>query len=147
MLTEADAENATVRDGAPLYDGTERVLRADDPPTVRAAPPRATFPESFAATRAKVKGSSSRASSSPGLCAGLSFFFPGLGHMLSGQGVKGVALIIAAYAAVVYFGLSAFGLPMLIARIVLAVDAHRIAERRRAGKPVGEWEWRLNNKP
>jgi hypothetical protein len=96
-----------------------------------------------AAVRSASPPASTAGTNDPAACALLSFFFPGLGQILNKQVAKGVFLILVAYVAVAYLGWSAFGMPMLIGRIVVAVDAHRIARRRRAGRPVEEWEWGL----
>jgi TM2 domain-containing membrane protein YozV len=86
-----------------------------------------------------------RSAHSPRLCAVLSFFFPGLGQILNQQAAKGLALMLAAFIAVGYLGWSTMGLPMLIGRILVALDAARIAAKRREGLRVGEWEWAIQS--
>lgn len=79
----------------------------------------------------------------PGLPALLSFFLPGIGQMVNGQVAKGVLLLLATFAALVVFGLPSMGVAMLVGRVLSAVDAYRIAERRRSGQAVRDGEWDL----
>ena len=71
----------------------------------------------------------------------LSFLFPGVGQLLNGQVGKGMMLILAAFVAVSLMRLPAFGLELLIARVLIALDAYRIGEKRRNGQKVGEGDW------
>jgi TM2 domain-containing membrane protein YozV len=79
---------------------------------------------------------------SPFFAALLSFFFPGIGQMMNGQRGKGILLLLA------WFVFS-FAVPIVpwflgvVGRVLAAMDAYRIAERRRAGKPVRDEEWDL----
>ena len=127
--------------------------RSYTPPTAETVnPPRAAaFSQTTADPAAKARafarraarGSASSVSSGdPTTCALLSFLFPGLGQIVARQVVKGAILVGAAYFAVSILHLfSPFGVPMMAARILLAVDAYRIAARRRALHPVDDWEW------
>ena len=71
----------------------------------------------------------------------LSFLFPGVGQLLNGQVGKGMLLILAAFVAVTLMHLPAFGLELQIARVLIALDAYRIGEKRRNGHKVGEGDW------
>jgi hypothetical protein len=71
----------------------------------------------------------------------LSFLFPGVGQLLNGQVGKGMLLILAAFVAVSLMRLPAFGLELLIVRVLIALDAYRIGEKRRNGQKVGEGDW------
>ncbi len=66
---------------------------------------------------------------SPGLMAVASFFIPGLGQLLLGQTVKGIALFFGAW----------FG-PCIV-NILAAVDAQKIGEKMNKGQAVEEWEF------
>jgi TM2 domain-containing membrane protein YozV len=79
----------------------------------------------------------------PVVPAALSFFWPGFGQFANGQAAKGVLLLLAAFVATVVLGWQSMGFFMIIGRVLAAVDAYRIAERRRSGKPVREGEWDL----
>lgn len=71
----------------------------------------------------------------------LSFIFPGLGQMLNGQVGKGVLLILAAFVATTLIGMNFWGIEILIARVLVAIDAYRIGEKRRNGQKVGDGDW------
>jgi len=76
---------------------------------------------------------------SPAFCAASGFFVPGLGQMLNGQGAKGLVLLIACLVLSASAGM--WGVTMVIARLLMALDAYRIAEKRRRGETIGNWEW------
>ena len=95
----------------------------------------------------RTAAASAATTSDPTTCALLSFFFPGVGQILAKQVAKGILLIVLAYIAVRYFRLSAFGLLMIVGRVLAAVDAYHVARRVRAGRRVEEWEWGLQNGP
>lgn len=75
----------------------------------------------------------------------LSFFIPGGGQIMNGQVGKGVLLLLATAFALSMLHLSAWGLAMVVGRVLVAVDAYRIAEKRREGRTVREWEWDLQD--
>ena len=80
---------------------------------------------------------------SPTAAAFMSFLMPGIGQLMNGQGAKGVLLLLAMFVGVVIFNFPAMSLMVMIGRILAAIDAYRIAERRRAGKFVRDGEWDL----
>ncbi len=80
----------------------------------------------------------------PGVAAMVSFFVPGVGQIMNGQTEKGVLLLLGLYVAAFLFGLPAFGLPMLLARIIIAIDSYRIAQRKRKGQMVRSGEWDIS---
>jgi TM2 domain-containing membrane protein YozV len=83
-----------------------------------------------------------RHTANPTTAALLSFFVPGVGQMMNGQRGKGILLLLAW----VVFHFVVPGVPwflQIVAQVLAAMDAYRIAERRRAGKPVREEEWDL----
>jgi TM2 domain-containing membrane protein YozV len=71
----------------------------------------------------------------------LSFVLPGLGQLVNGQGAKGVLLLLALFVTMGLFGWPAFSLPVMVGRVLAAVDAYRIADRKRENKPVRDGEW------
>jgi TM2 domain-containing membrane protein YozV/ribosomal protein L40E len=77
----------------------------------------------------------------PTAAAFLSFMMPGVGQFMNGQAPKGVLLLLGMFVVSFVFHFSTLGLPMIIVRLLAALDAYRIAERRRAGKFVRESEW------
>jgi TM2 domain-containing membrane protein YozV len=79
----------------------------------------------------------------PTTAAVFSFFIPGVGQMMNGQGVKGALLLMASFIITTFFGMTSFGVVSLIVRIIAAIDSYRIAERRRNGEVVRESEWDL----
>ena len=80
---------------------------------------------------------------SPTAAAFMSFLMPGVGQLMNGQGAKGVLLLLAMFVGVIIFGMGPTGLMVMIGRILAAIDAYRIAERRRSGKFVRDGEWDL----
>lgn len=84
-----------------------------------------------------------RSSLSPGATAFFSFFVPGLGQMFNGQAAKGAMLLLAMFVAFTILDFGSFGVPGIVLRAVAALDAYRIAERRRSGQAVRDGEWDL----
>lgn len=84
-----------------------------------------------------------QATVSPTAAAFMSFLMPGIGQLMNGQGAKGVLLLLAMFVGIVIFGFPSMSLMVMIGRILSAIDAYRIAERRRAGKLVRDGEWDL----
>jgi TM2 domain-containing membrane protein YozV len=83
-----------------------------------------------------------RCTTSPFFAALLSFFFPGVGQMMNGQRGKGILLLLAWFV----FSFIVPGIPGflgIVGRVLAAMDAYRIADRRRSGKHVREEEWDL----
>jgi len=72
-----------------------------------------------------------------------SFFVPGVGQFLNGQAAKGIVIALCLYVAALNFGFSAWGVPLLLIRLLTALDAYRIAKRKRKGEPIHNWEWDL----
>lgn len=79
----------------------------------------------------------------PTVAALSSLLLPGLGQFMNGQGVKALLLLLGFLVATFIFSQSPVGLLVMVGRILAAVDAYRIATRRRAGKPVRDGEWDL----
>lgn len=120
-------------------------------PQVNAAAPSAS---SVAATgsakqaaqqqqQVSVSQTSAARTASPTGAAMFSFFLPGVGQFLNKQSVKGALLLLSLFFIGPILDFGTFGLAGLILRIVAAIDAYRIAERRRQGKPVRDGEWDL----
>ena len=65
------------------------------------------------------------------LAALLSFFFPGGGQLWCGQGLKGIVML-----AVAFTTLNGCG----VLSVLAAADAFFIAQRKRRGEPIGEWQ-------
>jgi len=78
----------------------------------------------------------------PGVAATLAFHLPGSGQLANGQAEKGILLLLGMYIAAFLLNLPALSLPLLVIRVISAIDAYRIAERRRRGQQVrgGEWD-------
>jgi TM2 domain-containing membrane protein YozV len=66
------------------------------------------------------------------LAALASFFFPGAGEVWAGQTVKGAVMLVVALFTCGGCGLMNLG---------LAYDAYKIAQRRRNGESVGDWQF------
>ena len=77
----------------------------------------------------------------PAVAALMSFFVPGLGQIVNGQIGKGVVLLLASFFVSAILAIPTMGLFPLLGRIVAAVDAYRIAEKRRKGAVVRPDEW------
>jgi TM2 domain-containing membrane protein YozV len=86
-------------------------------------------------------GQQQRHTANPATAALLSFFIPGVGQMMNGQRGKGILLLLAWI--VFHFVVGVPWFLQIVAQVLAAMDAYRIAERRRAGKPVREEEWDL----
>jgi len=70
----------------------------------------------------------------------LSFLLPGLGQLLNRQVAKGVLTMVGS------FVIQALPIGLVVTtviRVLCAVDAYRIGERRRRGEAVGDTEWDL----
>lgn len=121
-------------------------------PTSRQMPPAPTQQQAFTSmSSAGVMNASATGTTvvrtgrvEPGVAATLSFFVPGIGQIMNGQMEKGVLLLLGLYVAAFLFGLQAFGLLMLLARIVVSIDSYRIAQRRRKGETVRSGEWDIS---
>lgn len=74
---------------------------------------------------------------SPVVAAILAFVLPGLGQLLNRQVGKGVILMVG----FLVFGQLLGGIGSTVIRVLCAIDAYRIAERRRKGEAVGDGEW------
>ncbi|MBC8139312.1 MAG: hypothetical protein H8F28_25840, partial [Fibrella sp.] len=77
----------------------------------------------------------------PYVAAILSFLLPGAGQLRNAQWGKGFALLLATFALLATLPISLWGITALILRSIVALDAFRIAERRRRGQPVAPWQW------
>ena len=74
---------------------------------------------------------------SPVVAAILAFVLPGLGQLLNRQVSKGVVLMVGFLTVGSLFG----GLVQTVLRVLCAIDAYRIADRRRKGEAVADGEW------
>lgn len=61
----------------------------------------------------------------------------GLGQIILGQTLKGVALLVGSIVLMAATG----GISLLIALPVIAIDAYLIGKKLEAGNPVEEWEF------
>lgn len=95
-----------------------------------------------AASAGMVSQAAPRARVSPGAAAALSFFLPGMGQLLNSQSEKGILLLLGLY--ITTFLLHPPALALLAIRVIVAIDAYRVAERRRAGRPVRSGEWDIS---
>ncbi len=71
----------------------------------------------------------------------LSFFFPGVGQFLNRQSAKGFALLIAGFITVTLMGIAPFAFVLLTLRILVAIDAYRIGQKRARGEEIAPDEW------
>ena len=74
----------------------------------------------------------------PVVAAILAFVLPGLGQLLNRQVAKGVMLMVGS---LVLSAVPGAGVVKTVLSILCAIDAYRIAERRRKGEPVADGEW------
>ncbi len=128
-VTPTPAQNQTVSQGLGVRD-TRAAMRR-----VAQAYENVAVHQKESATETQ----SVRSGISPPVSAALSFFFPGVGQILNGQVAKGLAILVA-YLLSRWLP-SPFQLGLFIAQVLIAVDAYRIAERRRRGEPVKEFDW------
>lgn len=77
----------------------------------------------------------------PYVAAILSFLLPGTGQLRNAQWGKGFALLLATFALLTLLPIGLWGITALILRALVALDAFRIAERRRRGQTVAPWQW------
>ena len=61
----------------------------------------------------------------------------GLGQMILGQVIKGVVILVCG----IVFGIITGGFGAPIVWIVAGVDSYMVANKLKAGKPVGQWEF------
>ena len=97
------------------------------------------------ARRTTSGGTRTRSKTVPVGPAAFSFFLPGGGQMVNGQIGKGIFILLAYLFAMSALNIGAWGILMLIARVLVALDAYRIAERRNRGDSVREWEWDIQD--
>ena len=76
-------------------------------------------------------------SESPVLMSILSFFIVGLGQLIMGQTVKGIAMFVGA----IVISVVTFGFGSVIVLAVSVIDAVLIAKKKQSGKVVGDWEF------
>lgn len=89
------------------------------------------------ATAAGGKLSPTGQSMEPAIAALVSFFIPGIGQIILGQGIKGVVILIVGAVLCVF----TFCIALLIVSPAAAIDAYLIAQKLKQGKSVGEWEF------
>lgn len=73
----------------------------------------------------------------PVLMGVLSFFIIGLGQLIMGQTLKGIAMFVGA----IIITIVTFGLATVIMLAVSVIDAVLIAKKKKNGKVVGDWEF------
>lgn len=79
---------------------------------------------------------------SPVLMAVLNFIFWGVGSVVTGQTVKGIALTIAAFTIGMVLAVTVVGiLVVLIVSGVMAYDAHKLTEKLNSGQAIEPWEF------
>ena len=74
---------------------------------------------------------------SPWIAAMLSMLLIGLGQMSVGQVRKGVAVLVGG----IVLSVLTLGIAALVIMPVAAIDAYKIADKLRRGRPVGAWEF------
>jgi len=67
--------------------------------------------------------------------AWLCVFWPGIPHLIHGQTAKGIVLMVVSSVSLIFF-------PITIAIIIAStIDAFKVGNVLRSGKPVGKWAW------
>lgn len=119
---------------------TRRTVLAESPRTTQATPTQwfGALGVALSEEWARMMRSEKRAS---GINAALSFVVPGVGQMFAGQMAKGIVLLLLIQLLVHNLGWSPFGVTLLVLRVLFALDAYRIGEKRRRGRKVHDWEW------
>ena len=80
----------------------------------------------------------------PTLMAILSLVIPGLGQIVLGQNIKGLAFLAACLglSVVTCYGGGVFTMLLLVAADVVAIiDAYQIGQKLQQGRPVAQWEF------
>ena len=77
-----------------------------------------------------------KGNSPPGVVLLLSVVFPGLGHMVLGQSIKGLVFMAVNIAAT--FVTCGVAWPVLI--VISAVDGYCQAAKLKQGTPIGQWD-------
>ncbi len=77
----------------------------------------------------------------PFVAAILSFLLPGSGQLRNAQWSKGLALLLLTFGLLALIPIGIWSITALILRLLIALDAFRIAERRRKGQTIAPWQW------
>ena len=77
----------------------------------------------------------------PYVAAILSFLVPGFGQLRNAQWSKGFLILLTSFALLSLLPIGAWGVTALILRALVALDAFRIADRRRRGQAITPWRW------
>lgn len=73
----------------------------------------------------------------PWLAGVISFLLTGLGQIIMGQGKKGALILVGS----MIIAMITFGVSALVTIPLATVDAYLIAKKKKAGIPVGPWEF------
>lgn len=147
--TEVDEEGSKfsfcLHCGADLPSATKpktKRVRKQDPSGVRDVRSRARelgeLHRQAAQHQLHVEPPSATSELNPVVAAVLSFVLPGLGQLLNRQVSKGVVLMVGSLILRAY---PPIGFISTVLAIVCAIDAYRIADRRRKGEAVADGEW------
>lgn len=89
-------------------------------------------------TSVKQTGATSNSGGLEPWVAGLiSFLLTGLGQMIMGQGKKGALILVGS----MILGAITFGASIVVTTPIAIIDAFLIGKKKKAGIPVGEWEF------
>ncbi len=89
-------------------------------------------------TSVKQTGTASNSGGLEPWVAGLiSFLVTGLGQMIMGQGKKGALILVGS----MILGAITFGASIFVTTPIAIIDAFLIGKKKKAGIPVGEWEF------
>ncbi len=109
-----------------LQQQARREVRAPYTPTVRVREEAAILPFTEV---------------TPYVSAILSFLLPGAGQLRNAQWSKGFFILLASFVLLSLLPIGIWSVTALILRALVALDAFRIADRRRRGQPITPWRW------
>jgi hypothetical protein len=133
VFTEGDT---VVSPATPQRPRVRRVTTATGPGAAAVAVRRARRVRRGVRASVRAAGTNLRHNTpDPTLCALLSFFFPGVGQIVARETGRGVLLIVLAFFAVRGLHLDPFEFVMVVARLVVAANAHRLARELRDVPP------------
>jgi len=77
----------------------------------------------------------------PYVSAILSFLLPGAGQLRNAQWSKGFFILLVSFLLLSLLPIGIWSVTALILRGLVAVDAFRIADRKRRGQTIAPWRW------
>ncbi|MBC8142313.1 MAG: hypothetical protein H7Y38_12825 [Armatimonadetes bacterium] len=77
----------------------------------------------------------------PYVAAVLSFLLPGMGQLRNAQWSKGFLILLMSFLLLSLLPIGVWSVTAIILRGLVAIDAFRIADRRRRGQTIAPWRW------